>query len=81
MTPVSRSSTRYERGYEIQDWLDWSGKYDQNKVDKFVIIDDDSDMVHLTPQLVKTNARVGFTLDDAFKVLENFEIENKDIFC
>jgi hypothetical protein len=67
---------RKERGYEIQDWLDR-----HKDVEKFVILDDDADMVHLKPNLVQTNARVGFTLDDAFEVLVRFGIENKDIFC
>jgi len=42
------------RGNEIQKWLD-----DHPAVDKFAIIDDDSDMEHLMPYLVKTNFEEG----------------------
>ena len=38
-----------ERGYEIQDWLD-----KHKDVTNIVILDDDSDMLHLTKYLVKT---------------------------
>jgi hypothetical protein len=38
-----------ERGYEIQDWLD-----KHRDVTNIVILDDDSDMVHLSKYLVKT---------------------------
>lgn len=39
-----------ERGYEIQDWLD-----KHKDVTNIVILDDDSDMIHLTKYLVKTS--------------------------
>lgn len=38
-----------ERGHEIQDWLD-----KHRNVENIVILDDDSDMLHLTKYLVKT---------------------------
>lgn len=38
-----------ERGHEIQDWLD-----KHRDVTNIVILDDDSDMIHLTKYLVKT---------------------------
>lgn len=38
-----------ERGYDIQDWLD-----KHRDVTHIVILDDDSDMLHLTKYLVKT---------------------------
>jgi hypothetical protein len=47
------------RGREIQAWLD--GRDD---VEKIVILDDDSDMVHLAPYHVKTEHSVGLTQDD-----------------
>lgn len=43
------------RGDEIQKWLD-----DHQEVTKFVILDDDSDMCHLLPYLVKTCSYHGF---------------------
>lgn len=39
-----------ERGHEIQDWLD-----KHKGVTNIVILDDDSDMLHLTKYLVKTS--------------------------
>jgi hypothetical protein len=56
-----------QRGYEIQQWMDenWTP-------DRFVILDDNSDMVHLMPYLVKTPQFVGLTqpyADEAIKRL------------
>jgi len=44
------------RGHEIQAWLD-----SHPEVTKFIILDDDSDMEHLMPHLVKTKNSEGFT--------------------
>ena len=48
-----------QRGLEIQKWLD-----DNNFKGKFIIIDDDSDMCHLLPLLVRTDCQLGFTIYD-----------------
>lgn len=54
----------YVRGNEIQLWID------DNEFDgKFAILDDDSDMAHLSPKLVQTNLDVGLTRADANKVI------------
>lgn len=42
------------RGDEIQAWLD-----DFGPIDRFVILDDDSDMAHLVPFLVQTEWMMG----------------------
>ena len=42
------------RGHEIQSWLD-----EHPDVEAFVILDDDSDMAHLIPKLVKTSFETG----------------------
>lgn len=52
-TPVLRR----QRGEEIQDWLD-----KHPEVEKFIIVDDDSDMCHLMNHLLKTDCYVGFTM-------------------
>jgi len=52
------------RGREIQAWLD------QNKIDSFVIIDDDRDMEHLLSRLIHTPFEVGLTESDADKAIE-----------
>jgi hypothetical protein len=46
------------RGEEIQWWLDNSHRYDGQP---FVILDDDTDMVHLMPRLVQTSFMDGLT--------------------
>lgn len=46
------------RGDEIQAWLD-----DHYGIESMVILDDDSDMGHLMPYLVKTSMRTGLTSD------------------
>ena len=53
------------RGNEIQAWLDSMAKV----VSKFTIIDDDSDMAHLEPFLVKTPYETGLTPELANKAI------------
>lgn len=45
------------RGGEIQEWLDEYFPQSEN----FIILDDDSDMLHLMPHLVKTQFETGLT--------------------
>jgi len=47
-----------KRGLQIQQWLDeprYSRKQSRHYVEKFAIVDDDSDMAHLLPYLVQTH--------------------------
>lgn len=60
MTPVLYQP----RGEEIQQWID-----DNNFTNKFIIIDDDSDMCHLLPVLVRCDCQLGFTIYDFKKAL------------
>lgn len=60
MTPVLYQ----QRGYEIQRWID-----DNNFKGKFIIIDDDTDMCHLLPLLVRCDCQLGFTIYDYYKAL------------
>ena len=53
-----------QRGEEIQQWLD-----DNNFTGKYIIIDDDSDMGHLLPVLVRCDCQLGFTIYDYQKAL------------
>lgn len=55
-----------ERGDEIQAWLDAS----RFSIESFAIIDDDSDMKHLKPRLVKTEFEDGFTMNHASRAIE-----------
>lgn len=62
-TPVSSG----QRGDEIQEWLDLV------PVESFVILDDDSDMQHLRPFLVKTSFPYGLLdehVDLAIEVIQ-----------
>lgn len=43
------------RGHEIARWVERCGV----KVESFAIVDDDADMVHLTPRLVRTDFETG----------------------
>jgi len=52
------------RGYEIKEWLD-----DHSEVDKFVILDDDANMISLLSHLIRTNYEKGLTEKDVDKVL------------
>ena len=73
------------RGTEIKAWLneheDKETKYKDypegsmcrihmGKVESFVILDDDSDMVDLMPHLVEIDGRKGLTEEDALKAIE-----------
>ncbi len=49
-----QEGVRQYRGDEIQEWL--SG---HPEVTAFVILDDESDMVHLVPKLVQTDSQIG----------------------
>lgn len=67
-----------DRGYQIQEWLNNELKAEENwawywDVEKFVILDDDADMVHLAPYHVHTDGYHGFTwrdMEKAVKILE-----------
>lgn len=60
-------ATSVPRGREIQKWLDEFGQH----VTSFVIVDDDSDMEHLLPHLVKTSMLTGLTTDHAKKIVDH----------
>ena len=64
-TPTYHDSVSVQRGQEIQSWLDNS----KVKVDEFVILDDDSDMLHLMPKLVQTKGEDGLTIEIADEVI------------
>lgn len=57
-----------QRGLEIQKWID-TAKFKG----KFIIIDDDSDMCHLLPLLVRCDCQLGFTIYDYQKALRLLE--------
>ncbi len=48
---------RAVRGHEIQRWLDECGDF--GRPDRFVIVDDDTDMAHLDHRLVRTDGTLG----------------------
>lgn len=61
-----------QRGMQIQEWLDANSI--KLEVDNFVILDDSTDMGHLTDKLVKTNPLCGIRqidVDKAIEVLNN----------
>lgn len=55
------------RGHEIDAWLNDDAP---EPVEAFVILDDDSDMVHLTRWLVKTSFEEGLTQDHVERAVE-----------
>lgn len=62
-TPVIHN---VERGIEIQRWIDSRAT---KKITNFVILDDDSDMAHLTNHHIKVNNKVGLTFADAERAI------------
>jgi histidinol phosphatase-like enzyme len=74
MTPeVWEPGKRKTRGNEIQKWIDDCGI----DIESFVIIDDDSDMEHLSPFLVKTKVSDGLKLEHIIKAM--IILENKNV--
>jgi hypothetical protein len=61
--------SRENRGLEIQDWLDGTSI----EPTPMVILDDDTDMAHLSPYLVQTSFREGLTCAIADEVVRRFE--------
>jgi hypothetical protein len=62
------------RGFEIQKWLDEHKELD---VERFCIIDDDSDMEHLSPFHVKTDFQVGLDFIAARKAINLLKWEGE----
>ena len=68
------------RGLEIQAWLDaWKKAWHkpEDKVEQFIIIDDDSDMHHLMPYLVHTSFIYGLTKEKANEVIRRLEAKDE----
>ncbi len=58
------------RGHEIQRWLD-----EHADVETFVILDDDSDMVHLAERHIKTSQQTGLTQEDVDRAVKMLGVE------
>lgn len=65
-----KMSLPVERGQEIKAWLQDVKEY---QIDKFVILDDESDMNDLKKYLIKTNYKTGITDADVNKVIETLK--------
>ena len=61
MTPVLKD----HRGKEIQAWLD-----EHKDVDRFVILDDYNDMVHLSPYLIRIHWKTGIAEHNVIPAIE-----------
>jgi hypothetical protein len=58
------SNNEADRGYEIQQWID------DNKPERFCIIDDDSDMLNIQmPYFVRTQSDIGIDYKAANKII------------
>jgi len=62
--------TTKERGLQIQRWLDANLEYT-----KVAILDDDSDMAHLMPYLIKTNILTGLLDEHVVQIIMLFKKE------
>lgn len=63
------------RGAEIQWWLDHCPAH--RRPDSFVILDDDSDMVHLSKRLVQTKMETGITQADVDAAVAMLAVESE----
>lgn len=80
ITPIlhgPNKGTYVDRGLEIAKFMEvWHSKgFDH--IEKFVIIDDNSDMAHLKDNLVQTNPLHGLTVKDLIKCQDILGVENK----
>lgn len=65
------STETAKRGHEIQAWLDkWAAEHPEDTVEKFAIVDDSSDMVHLTKRFVQTSFKHGIRPKNADRLIE-----------
>lgn len=71
--PHRSTRTQAPRGEEIQHWMTQHNV----KAENIVIIDDDSDMVHLKKQLVKTCSYDGLGFKKASEVLRMLGVDRK----
>ena len=71
---TQKGSFDEKRGDEIQQWLDKNSQYE---IEDFVILDDDSDMKHLTSHLIKTDSIIGFTFYEYSKICDRWGGRNK----
>lgn len=69
-TPSNRM-TRH-RGQEIRSWIEDEAPA---PVERFVIVDDDSDMGALMENLVQTDTRMGLMWDKMVEILKHFNAE------
>jgi hypothetical protein len=71
------------RGNEIQAWLNRYAQHERyGPVESFVILDDDSDMAHLKPSLVRTWIDDGLTkqkADEAIAMLNAVKIDAQKV--
>ena len=72
VTPRGHQSEdgRIYRGGEIQTWMDVQFE----EIESFVIIDDDSDMLHLAPYHVKTSMTTGITMTEVERAIEMLNV-------
>lgn len=61
-----KMSVYIRRGQEIKEWLHTTREI----IEKFVIIDDDSDMEDLKPRLIRTDYRIGITDRDVDRAIQ-----------
>lgn len=79
MTPETyRLSGGRARGHEIQEYLDDRVEKGLDPVTQFVIVDDNSDMVHLMPHLVQTDGRMGLMWDKAVEIMKKFGLSERE---
>ena len=68
------SDKGHSRGYEIQDWLDRT----KEDIKDFIIVDDDSDMVHLKDKLHLTSWRHGLMWEGCIDIMKRLGDEGAD---
>lgn len=71
-------TTSYHRGFQIQMWLNEAKKLGRYDVEEFVILDDDSDMEHLTDRFVKTSFSMGLQEEHVMQALKLLGVENEE---
>lgn len=79
-TPFLPEHVGEARGFEIKAWLsarESIARLRHNaQIASFVILDDDSDMLDLSPRLIQTNGAIGLTVPDAERAIAILDQEH-----
>lgn len=70
-----KSNLGHQRGWEIQEWF-FQNK-DKYNIEDYIILDDDSDMLHFSSHLIKTDTYRGLGIYEYQEICKRWEKKNE----